>query len=235
MKKNALGLIETRGLVAAVEAVDACLKAANVELMSYRFTTGGLVCIIVNGDVGAVRAAVDAGSTAAGKIGEVVGVHVIPRPAGDTMNIIEEIELAIENSGQDGTSLEEVRAEDFDTNEGCEDSIEESTIEESDDEAEQETEDDKEDENDDFYSEEDLNAAVVKLRELITGTKEESILREDKRLDKYGVRILRRVIRVLSVEDLDKSQISNMKKKELVDVIMDYIVKEEGTVRDDEG
>lgn len=77
---EALGLIETRGLVAAIEAADAMVKAANVQLVGYEKVGGGLVSVTVRGDVGAVRAAVEAGSAAASRIGEVVSTHVIPRP-----------------------------------------------------------------------------------------------------------------------------------------------------------
>jgi ethanolamine utilization protein EutM len=80
---GALGLIETRGLVAALEAADAMVKAANVELVGKEQIGGGLVTIIVRGDVGAVKAATDAGDAAAGRVGEVVSVHVIPRPHQD--------------------------------------------------------------------------------------------------------------------------------------------------------
>ena len=77
---TALGLIETKGLVGAIEAADAMVKAANVILLGREQIGGGLVVVMVRGDVGAVKAATDAGAVAAGKIGEVVSVHVIPRP-----------------------------------------------------------------------------------------------------------------------------------------------------------
>jgi ethanolamine utilization protein EutM len=77
---EALGLIETRGFVAMVEASDAMLKAARVTLVGYEKIGGGYVTAIVRGDVAAVRAATEAGSLAASKVGEVVSVHVIPRP-----------------------------------------------------------------------------------------------------------------------------------------------------------
>ena len=77
---TALGLIETRGLVGAIEAADAMVKAANVQLVSREQIGGGLVTVMVRGDVGAVKAATDAGSVAASKVGEVIAVHVIPRP-----------------------------------------------------------------------------------------------------------------------------------------------------------
>jgi ethanolamine utilization protein EutM len=77
---DALGKIETRGLVAAVEAADAMVKAARVTLTRYEKTGGGLVAVFVRGDVGAVNAAVEAGQAAARKVGELVSAHVIPRP-----------------------------------------------------------------------------------------------------------------------------------------------------------
>jgi ethanolamine utilization protein EutM len=79
--QEALGMIETRGLVAAIEAADAMVKAANVTLIPrYERVGGGLITVMVRGDVGAVRAAVDAGSAAARAVGELVSTHVIPRP-----------------------------------------------------------------------------------------------------------------------------------------------------------
>jgi ethanolamine utilization protein EutM len=79
-KLEALGMIETKGLVAMIEASDAMLKAANVKLMGYDKAGGGIVTVMVTGDVAAVKAAVDAGSAAAGRVGEVLSVQVIPRP-----------------------------------------------------------------------------------------------------------------------------------------------------------
>jgi microcompartment protein CcmL/EutN len=81
---EALGMIETRGLIAAIEAADAMVKAANVELIGSEKIGSGLVTVLVRGDVGAVKAATDAGAQAAKRVGEVVSVHVIPRPHMDT-------------------------------------------------------------------------------------------------------------------------------------------------------
>lgn len=78
------GFIETKGLVAAIEAADAMVKAANVEIVDKRLIGGGLVSVIIEGDVGAVKSAVDAGAAAAQRIGEVVSVHVIARPSAET-------------------------------------------------------------------------------------------------------------------------------------------------------
>lgn len=85
---KALGMIETRGLVAAVEAADAMVKAANVTLQCKEQVGGGLVSVMVRGDVGAVRAAVDAGASAAERVGELISVHVIPRPHEDVELIL---------------------------------------------------------------------------------------------------------------------------------------------------
>ena len=88
MQKEALGMIETKGLVGAIEAADAMVKSANVTLIGYEKIGSGLVTVMVRGDVGAVKAAVDAGSCAAEKVGEVVSQHVIPRPHTDVEKIL---------------------------------------------------------------------------------------------------------------------------------------------------
>jgi ethanolamine utilization protein EutM len=84
----ALGMIETRGLVGAIEAADAMVKAANVTLIGKEMIGGGYVTVMVRGDVGAVKAATDAGAAAAQRVGDLVSVHVIPRPAGDVEFIL---------------------------------------------------------------------------------------------------------------------------------------------------
>lgn len=92
MDKEALGMIETRGLVGAVEAADAMVKAAKVSLVGREFIGGGFVTVMVRGDVGAVKAAVEAGAMAAKKVGELVAVHVIPRPHGDVEAILPKVD-----------------------------------------------------------------------------------------------------------------------------------------------
>lgn len=77
---NALGMVETKGLVGAIEAADAMVKSANVQLVGKEQVGGGLVTVMVRGDVGAVKSATDAGAAAAEKVGELISVHVIPRP-----------------------------------------------------------------------------------------------------------------------------------------------------------
>lgn len=84
---EALGMIETKGLVGAIEAADAMVKAANVTLQGKEFIGAGYVTVTVRGDVGAVKAATDAGAAAARRVGELVAVHVIPSPHGDTEKV----------------------------------------------------------------------------------------------------------------------------------------------------
>jgi microcompartment protein CcmL/EutN len=88
MTGTALGMIETKGLVGAIEAADAMVKAANVSIVGYEKIGFGLVTILVRGDVGAVKAATDAGAEAARTVGEVISVHVIPKPHVDVENAI---------------------------------------------------------------------------------------------------------------------------------------------------
>ncbi len=94
---NALGMVETKGLVGAIEAADAMVKAANVQLVGKEQVGSGLVTIMVRGDVGAVKAATDAGSAAAEKVGELVSVHVIPRPHAEVDAILPHRDGAYDN------------------------------------------------------------------------------------------------------------------------------------------
>lgn len=89
---GALGMIETKGLVASVEAADAMVKAANVNLVGKVHVGGGIVTILVSGDVGAVKAATESGSAAAQRVGELLSVHVIPRPHNELDGILPKLE-----------------------------------------------------------------------------------------------------------------------------------------------
>ena len=113
MSSDALGLIETRGLIGSIEAADAMVKAANVVLVGQEQVGGGLVTVMVRGDVGAVKAATDAGAESAAKVGEVISVHVIPRPHA-------EVEAILPQTAQ---QTEKTLTLDFSTDEG-EDSAE---------------------------------------------------------------------------------------------------------------
>jgi ethanolamine utilization protein EutM len=88
MSQEALGLVETRGLIGSVEAADAMVKAANVTLLGTEYIGAGYVTVMIRGDVGAVKAAADAGAAAARRVGELVAVHVIPRPHTEVERIL---------------------------------------------------------------------------------------------------------------------------------------------------
>jgi Carbon dioxide concentrating mechanism/carboxysome shell protein len=96
MKSEALGLIETKGLVGSIEAADAMVKAANVYLVGRELVGGGLVTVMVRGDVGAVKAATDAGAAAAQRVGELISVHVIPRPHSEVESILPQTSKKVE-------------------------------------------------------------------------------------------------------------------------------------------
>ena len=88
MSQEALGMVETKGLIGAIEAADAMVKAANVILVGKEYIGAGYVTVMVRGDVGAVKAATDAGAAAARRVGELVSVHVIPRPHSEVEKIL---------------------------------------------------------------------------------------------------------------------------------------------------
>jgi len=88
MAGDALGMVETKGLIGSIEAADAMVKAANVTLVGKEYIGGGYVTVLVRGDVGAVKAATDAGSAAARRVGELVSVHVIPRPHSEVEKVL---------------------------------------------------------------------------------------------------------------------------------------------------
>ena len=89
---EALGMVETKGLIGSIEAADAMVKAANVHLIGHEKIGSGLVTVMVRGDVGAVKAAVEAGAAAAKRVGDLYGVHVIPRPHNDVEGILPTME-----------------------------------------------------------------------------------------------------------------------------------------------
>ncbi len=88
MTGDALGMIETRGLIGAIEAADAMVKAANVTIVTKEYIGAGYVTVLARGDVGAIKAATDAGAAAARRVGELVSVHVIPRPHADVERVV---------------------------------------------------------------------------------------------------------------------------------------------------
>ena len=100
MASEAFGMVETKGLVGSIEAADAMVKAANVYLIGYEKIGSGLVTVMVRGDVGAVKAAVDAGVASAKAVGEVVSVHVIPRPHTDVEKILPHLNTTPETTAE---------------------------------------------------------------------------------------------------------------------------------------
>ena len=108
---DAIGMVETRGLVASIEAADAMLKAAQVDLVRKEHVGGGLVTVIVTGDVGAVKASVDAGGAAAARVGQVISTHVIPRPADDVQQMLSAPGLLLALAGPQETVVGEPAAE----------------------------------------------------------------------------------------------------------------------------
>ena len=92
-KNEALGMIETKGLVGSIEAADAMVKAANVYLIGKEFVGGGLVTVMVRGDVGAVKSATDTGAAAAERVGELISIHVIPRPHEEVEYILPKLNI----------------------------------------------------------------------------------------------------------------------------------------------
>lgn len=115
MVGEALGLVETRGLVPSIEAADAMVKAANVHLVGYERVGGGMVTVMVRGDVGAVKAATEAGAEAATKVGELVSVHVIPRPHMEVDDhILSQVAVVIEESPPDAAASEDIPSPDED-------------------------------------------------------------------------------------------------------------------------
>jgi ethanolamine utilization protein EutM len=91
MSQDALGLVETRGLIGSVEAADAMVKTANVVLVGKEYIGAGYVTVMIRGDVGAVKAATDAGAAAARRVGELISVHVIPRPHGEVERVLPKV------------------------------------------------------------------------------------------------------------------------------------------------
>ena len=230
---KALGMIETRGLVAAIEAADAMVKAANVTLTCKEQIGGGLVTVMVRGDVGAVKAATDAGAAAAERVGELISVHVIPRPH-------QELEPMLagpdERQGEPDTSLKtepEEETKPQETEEKPEMPLEtreepEASQETEEEEAPQETE-----EPETFQVIEEAEVPQETEREPEQETKEEPGTEEDSPMEEYTEEILagmsvvklRDVARKLKVDNMSKRDIRFAKKQELLEKIADFLAR----------
>jgi microcompartment protein CcmL/EutN len=106
MRKTALGLIETYGYTGAIEAADVCLKAANVSLLACKKVRGGLVTIEIGGDVGAVKAAIDAAEAAVPRVGKLISTHVIPRPSAGLESILDQKKNKTDTKGEENLSID---------------------------------------------------------------------------------------------------------------------------------
>ncbi|NPV71342.1 MAG: BMC domain-containing protein [Firmicutes bacterium] len=197
MAGEAIGLIETRGLVGAIEALDACLKAAQVRLSGMDFVTGGLVTIRVTGDVGAVNAAVSAGEAAARRVGTVVSAHVIPRPHAGIRELVygpgtrgpaplrpPETEIASSSEQSPGAAAPEYLSPEVPPA--------------------------------GEIPAEDLPAATARVREIVRGTDVEALMEDVGVLSDAPVWKLRKIARYIPNIRLSGIEISNARKEELL-------------------
>lgn len=196
---DALGMIETRGLVASIEAADAMVKAANVTLACKEEIGGGLVTVMVRGDVGAVKAATDAGAAAAERVGELISVHVIPRPH-------EEVELILGGPGESG------KKNDPSGPEFSEPELSEPLSPKSEEDFEEKSEAPEE--------EEDTGKKEVQIHERLPEDPAEYTLEF---LEQLSVVRLRDAARKLKVDNMTRKEIRFAKKQELLDKITDFL------------
>lgn len=218
---KALGMIETRGLVAAIEAADAMVKAANVTLTCKEHVGGGLVTVMVRGDVGAVKAATDAGAAAAERVGELISVHVIPRPH-------EELEGLLIGPEQ-APIPEQTEPEPAELPKEEPEAIEEAASEETA-EAEEAAEVQVEQKSDEGETQSDPIAEALKEKKPAVKTKPEDIKAAaagytEETLYKLSVSKLRDVARKLQVDNMTKKDIQFAKKQELVKKILDFLAR----------
>lgn len=203
---KALGMIEVIGYLAAVEALDSALKAANVNRLGVEKVRGGLVTVLVTGDVGAVKAAMDASAAAAERVGTVVSVHVIPRPAGDVERMLEKGQTptpeptAPQPEPEQKAEPEEAEAE---------------PAEEPAAEAEPEAEPEPEAANPEESAEtEETDTASPKPESTVT----------PEEMQKMGVDALRRLAREMEIPNMTRAEIRYAKKQELIQKITEFLM-----------
>lgn len=252
MESSAYGFIETYGLVAAIEATDAALKAANVRLYAFRYTTGGLVTTIVTGDVGAVKAAVDAGVMAAKRVGKVVAMNVIPRMDKGSLVIIDgKVATKKEDTGEKIALQDIQRAEqDFQKTEqieekgseespdqgmigevGCSESsknqtFESETMEETRESKEGEKEENKNiqgDESTKKQEKEELEEITARIKELITEERLRKVVEQAESIDKISSKDLKEIARELLGEEVHGKKILSMKKAEVLELLIKFV------------
>jgi microcompartment protein CcmL/EutN len=209
---EALGMVETKGLVGSIEAADAMVKAANVALIGKVQVGGGLVTVMIKGDVGAVKAAVDAGAAAAKRVGQLISVHVIPRPHQEVLTIlptplkVEEVQKLEQMSNKDDKLIEEVQKQ-------AEESIEDAnSVEEV---LEEEIQEEKASEDTSVEEQE----YIREFNELI---KTQGIDKSKRELKRKGVRKLRGYLGHLMGLDTSSSELSELSKEEILEQIYSY-------------
>ena len=238
---KALGMIETRGLVAAIEAADAMVKAANVTLTCKEHVGGGLVTVMVRGDVGAVKAATDAGAAAAERVGELISVHVIPRPHAELEFLVKgpepkkaeepakepEAEVPVEALEEVETEVSVEAPEEAEAELKAEEVSEEISEEVSEEQAEEVQESDVAEPEEEAPQADPIAAALMEKKSK-PATKAEDIKAASagytqETLYKLSVSKLRDVARKLQVDNMTKKDIQFAKKQELVKKILDFL------------
>lgn len=216
MNRKALGLIETYGYIGAIEAADACLKAANVELLGLELVRGGLVTIKICGDVSAVKASVDAGAVAADRVGKVVSIDVIARMGEGLEKIVFRQDKAEEaNIGLEGKAKENIRveisnelqvnaiatAQEFVEKDDAEECIDDSTTEE------------------DFDTVNDIVTDDPDTEGIINYKGKAIKISDERELNNLKVVDLRRIARRVDGISIEKSMIKFAKKRELIEAL----------------
>lgn len=228
---KALGMIETRGLVAAIEAADAMVKAANVTLTCKEHVGGGLVTVMVRGDVGAVKAATDAGAAAAERVGELISVHVIPRPHPELEPMLEGPKEEPKKTEEpltpdtEGTPAEEPqKAEEPEETAASEEAQEpESMTAEEVSQPEEAPEELPEEESQEAQAEEAAPEEAESSEPSEAGEEAEEYSEEA--LSQMSVAKLRDIARKLKVDNMSKKDIRFAKKQELVGKILDFLAQ----------
>jgi len=232
MESKAFGFIETYGLVAAIEATDAALKAANVKLYAFRYTTGGLVTTIITGDVGAVKAATQAGFAAAQRVGKVVSVNVIPRMDENSVIIIDRRvnagskyrDMALQDL-QKEEQVEKRIQEEFDK--GMEETDSSKTVniekidENSDEMGGNDTKKDGENE-ENIKRQEELMKITARVKELITKEHLRKMLEQTESIDKISAKNLKKIAKELLGKEILGEKIDSMRKAEILDLLIKH-------------
>lgn len=215
MKKMALGMVETYGYVGAVEAADACVKSANVELVGCEFIKGGLVTILIKGDVGAVKASIDAAEITVMKVGKLISTHIIPRPSNGISKILPKSDSIDEKLNEEEVGIHSNK--DLECFENCENvrnsGFKENKMNEDNHKNEERKDNGEEKDNEEFnrtYNR--ANNPNIKTREELNEMKTVELRSMARELDdKYEVKF-----------PIERSKIKYSRKKDLIEGILEY-------------